>query len=198
LNTLRPRHPNTHGTKPAAFTIVEVAMALGILSFALFSLMALVPTGLNQFRGAVNATVGAQISQRVITDAQQTEFDAFIRQAETTTPDFFVLPIRYFDEQGTETTVAAREAVYQVRVRGSIPGPAEIGAGGGAFTSLPAGRGTERFRPRDSIFLTVQIVNRPHASELPVDERQLWVSKEGPISTYTTVIARNGFTAAGR
>lgn len=178
--------------------MVEVAMALGILSFALVSLMALVPMSLKQFRGSIDATVGAQISQRVITDAQQAEFDGLMNQAERTTDDFFVLPIRYFDEQGTEVMATSPDAVYQVRIRGSLPGPAEVGGVGGGFTSLPAAPGASRFRPRDSIFLTVQIVNRPRAVPLPIDERQLWTSRQGPVASYTTVIARNGYTAASR
>lgn len=169
-------------------------MALGVLSLALFSLMALVPVGLQQFGTAVNATVGAQISQRVITDAQQTEFDSLIARAETATANFFALPVRYFDEQGTEVTGGSRSAVYQARVRGSIPGPANIDSPtGGAFTSLPAGAGVSRFRPRDSTFLTVQIVNVPPGLRLPVDERLLWSTRDRKISTYTAVIARNGY-----
>jgi uncharacterized protein (TIGR02598 family) len=185
--------------RQAAFSLVEVALALGVVSFSLMALIGLVPVGLGHFRDAIDATVGSQIAQRVVTDAQQTDFDLLNAKATTATSDFFVLPIRYFDEQGSEilpgAADAANQAIYQVRVRGSQPGPADSNASGCAFTSLPAAPGAERFRPRDSVFLTVQIARRPGLMALPVDEeRQLWKAGAAPMSSYRMVITRNGYT----
>lgn len=169
-------------------------MALAIVTFALVGLLALVPVGLSNFREAMDTTLGAQIAQRVVSDAEQTDFDRLIASAEKSDTEFFVLPVRYFDDQGTEVALsdpqAALKAIYQVRVRGSQPGPADTSAGGASFTSLP---GETRFRPRDSVFLTVQVAAHPGLASLPVDEvRQLWPGRAASMTTYRAVITRNG------
>lgn len=180
------------------FSLVETALALGVAAFALIALVGVVPLGLQHFRGAIDATVGAQISQRVMTEAYQTEFEQLRATAEVVTPEFFVLPARYFDEQGNEVAAASINAVYQVRVRGSHPGPADSSQGGTGFTSLPAADDAKRFRPRDSIYLTVQVAQRPASIRLPVNDRLLWPADAAPMSIYTTVISRNGYPAPAK
>jgi uncharacterized protein (TIGR02598 family) len=182
-----------------AFTLVEVATALGITSFCLPGILGMLPLALTTFREAIDTTVSAQLAQRIVTDAEQSDFDLLIASAEKSDAQFFVLPERYFDEQGTEVQPddpnAARKTVYHVRVRGSQPGPADTNAAGGSFTSLP---GSERFRPRASAFLTVQVAWHPGLAPLPVDEaRQLWKPQPTGLSTFRAVITRNGLFAAG-
>lgn len=179
----------------AGFSLVEVAMSLAVVTFALVGILGLVPIGLGQFREAIDTTVGAQIAQRVITDAEQTDFDLLIASAQSSDASFFVLPVRYFDEQGSEVPAgdaqAAAKVIYHVRVRGSQPGPADTSAPGVGFTSLP---GAPRFRPRDTTFLTVQVAWRPGMAALPVDEAQsLWTRGAAPSSTYRAVVTRNGY-----
>jgi uncharacterized protein (TIGR02598 family) len=48
-----------------AFTLVEVVMSLGIVSFAMVGLFGMQPVGLNAFRGAISQTVEAQIVQAI-------------------------------------------------------------------------------------------------------------------------------------
>lgn len=45
---------------PRAFSLVEVTLALGIISFALVAVMGLIPTGLNTQRQAVDQSFGVQ------------------------------------------------------------------------------------------------------------------------------------------
>jgi uncharacterized protein (TIGR02598 family) len=176
-------------------------MAIAIVAFALVAMLSLLPLGMNRFRQAMDYTVGAQIAQRVITDAEQTDFDRLIASAETAGERFYVLPIRYFDEQGTEIfpedeSLSAEEAnlvIYQVRVRGSQPGPQDVGAGSSGFTSLPAADEEKRFRPRDATFLTVQVANIPGGGELAVDKDDLWRPGQAKMEYYTTIITRNGY-----
>lgn len=52
----------------AAFSLVEVTMALGIAAFCLVALLGLVPVGLNSNRNAVQQTAAASIAASVITD----------------------------------------------------------------------------------------------------------------------------------
>ncbi|MDQ3622245.1 MAG: Verru_Chthon cassette protein B [Verrucomicrobiota bacterium] len=190
----------------SGFSLVEVVLAVGIVAFGFVAVLGLLPVGMNVFRQAIDTSVSAQIVQRVVSDAQQTEFDALLNNAETTTGEFYVLPARYFDDQGNEVPVKATNGpgadestriLYWVRVRGSLPGPADpADSAGPRFTSLPSQK--SRFRSRDLSFLTIQIANNPGGAEIDVDPAtQLWAAQPGArqfaIQSFSAVIARNGY-----
>jgi uncharacterized protein (TIGR02598 family) len=108
------------GTPPIAlgryregFSLVEVVLAVGVAAFALVTLMALLPAGLNTFKGSMNTSIGTQIAERVFNDLQVTDFS----DIETTN--------RFFDEQGTELPSTASNSVkciYWVQVNIGAPG----------------------------------------------------------------------------
>lgn len=81
-----PRESFLHG----GFSLVEVALAVGIAAFAVVSLLWLLPSGLTMFRGAMESSVGARISQQVFHDVQISEFGSLQSC------------YRYFDDQGRE------------------------------------------------------------------------------------------------
>lgn len=195
-------------TLTSAFSLVETALAVGIVAFAFVGLLALLPIGLTNFRGSVDTSVGAQIFQRVVADAEQTDFDLLTGAARAGTGEFFVLPTRFFDDQGAEVVprvpgspspYEGQQIVYHAHVRGSRPGPDAVPTGGTSlFTSLPSIAAGKRFSPRDSTFLTIQIAHQPGAEPLPLDENLLWDasarrSAGAGISTYSAIITRNGF-----
>lgn len=85
------------------FSLVEVALALGILTFALVALVGLLPAGLRSFESAIDATVQTQIAQTVATRARQAKFTELEKlnlraDSDETKPeaDFF------YDDQGRE------------------------------------------------------------------------------------------------
>lgn len=84
------------------FTLVEVTVAIGITAFAGLTVLGLLPVGLSNFKQAMNATVTSQILQRVATDVGQANFDTLAASSSGPT----LLPVRYFDEQGNERTLA--------------------------------------------------------------------------------------------
>lgn len=193
--------PGTHIQPTArlvrAFSLVETALALGIVAFSLTALVALLPGGLTQFREAMNTSIEAQIFQRLVTDAEQAEFDTLFGNADAASHGFFALPTRFFDDQGSEVT--AKETgriVYQARVRVSPPGPPVVQHETQEFTSLPAGGGEARFAPRDAVFLTVQVAHYPVGKELVVGPDALWLQSGAQsalrVSTYSAVVTRNG------
>ena len=107
----------------AGFSLVEVVLAVGVVAFAFVAVLGLIPAGLTQFRQAIDTSVCAQIAQRVIMDAQQTDFDILIDRAgmptgRTTWDPYYTFrapsegeeEFRYFDEQGNEVVpvLAAR------------------------------------------------------------------------------------------
>lgn len=58
----------------AAFTLVEVVLALGIVSMAIVPMMGLLTVGLNTFHDAVNTTTETEITQQVAHDIQLGSF----------------------------------------------------------------------------------------------------------------------------
>ncbi len=102
------------------FSLIEVAISLGVVSFAFVSILSLVPLGMTTFHSAMDISVGTQISQRVVNDLQQTDFGTLINSTQ---------PVRYFDEQGQEVP-SATGAVYQVNTpSGGFAGIAGRGHG---------------------------------------------------------------------
>ncbi len=193
-----------------AFTLVEVVLAIGVIAFAFVALLGLLPIGLSTFRHAVDISVTAQIAQRVIGDAQEADFDALADHPQNVQQgEFFILPLRYFDDQGTEIDVAdsaggpsadeRSRIIYVARVRGSKPGdpdPAQHAIT--RFTLFPTSDDAPH-NPRDVTFLTIQIATNPGNRPLPIDnETQLYKSAAGgqrnQMITYSTVVARNGHT----
>ena len=197
--------PTRPFSRRGAFSLIETALALGIVAFAFVALLGLLPAGLSTFRKAIDTTVSAQIVQKIVSDAEQTDFDTLFGQAESSDANYYVLKTRYFDDQGSEVVTASGtptsaelvRILYQVRVRGSQPGPPSIGAAGPEnFTSLPQVSGP-RFHPRDSTFLTIQIANNPGNLTLKIDDLKLWsaadATKRGvSMTTQSAVVTRNG------
>lgn len=105
--------PSVH-TRLAGFSLVEVALAIAVVSVALVSILSLMSTGLGNYRKVMDTTICSQIAQRIVSDAQQTDFkvltdDANVTPKEKADPNFsFRAPskanpaFRYFNEQGNE------------------------------------------------------------------------------------------------
>jgi uncharacterized protein (TIGR02598 family) len=134
------KHPLSSSSKGRAtgFTLIEIAIAVGILAVALVALIGLLPGGMTNFRKAMDTSVTAQIAQRILLDMQQADYDTLVDTAEApvqgaslagysfTAPRWNTQQFRYFDEQGTElltsdgttlTTAQKAALVYVVNVR---------------------------------------------------------------------------------
>lgn len=194
------------------FSLVEVVLAIGVVAFAFVAIFSLLPVGMGVFREAMDTSVSAQIVQRIVSDAQQTNFDNLVdttKSGGTSSGDWFVLPLRYFDDQGSEVkvtgaTLSATQKemiVYHVRIRGSKPGAANpSGHTSDYFTSLPSTG--KRFNPRDMTILTVQIVANPAGKDLAsagiIDnakqliDAKLARTKALRVQTYSVAVTRNG------
>lgn len=199
--------------KRGGFSLVEVSLALGIVAVAFVALLGLVPTGLGNFRAAMNTQTTSEIFRRLSAELQETDFDVLLDAKVASGgggAQFYQLPLRYFDEQGQElkvvnptalTSEEAARAMYTARTRGSNPGSADpTSHSANYFTSLPATSG-QRFNPRDSTFLTVQVV-LSQGKELGslVDGSTFLIdpvaaSEAGmPVKTYSLYVTRNGYT----
>lgn len=58
----------------SAFTLVEVTIALGVVSFALLAMIGLIPTGLGSLRNSTQQSVNAQIIQQISSGLTATGF----------------------------------------------------------------------------------------------------------------------------
>jgi uncharacterized protein (TIGR02598 family) len=202
------------------FSLVEVVLAVGVVAFAFVAILGLIPAGMTQFRQAIDTTVCAQIAQRVIGDAQQTNYDELIdregmearfqtTQAWTNftfrAPTIAQPEYRYFDERGAEvvpSTEAARRRptalspaektaiVYHVLVR-VMP-----------QTRIPR-TGTGGTAGGDEVAtITIQVAHNPSNRELEIDSsapdaedsinRNLYKKTPGVnVITYAAQVARN-------
>jgi uncharacterized protein (TIGR02598 family) len=165
------------------FTLVEITLAIGIVAFGFVAILGLLPTGMSLFRRAMDCSIGAQIAQRVINDAQQTDFSVLIDGGSA---EIFTKTVRYFNDQGRELS-GPEGAVYHVNTRVLIA------------TGLPV-TGSTIINP-DLATVTIQVANNPGNQELAmVPQTFLWSgafasnpSAAGvvPMVAYSAQISRN-------
>src|SRR3954471_21956616 len=93
----------TSSAKIGGFSLVEVCLALGIVVVGFVSIIGLLPAGMDAFRASMNTSVGAQLVQRVLNEAQQTDFYTLVGGNPPQT-NYEFIPLRIYDEQGNEIT----------------------------------------------------------------------------------------------
>lgn len=160
-------------------------MSIGIVAFAFVSLLGLIPTGLGVFKQSMDYTVSAQIAQRAIADAQQTDFTSLLNGS----APVFCRNTRFFDAEGNELN-GPQGAIYHVRTRVAYP------------ISVPSSNGNIS---NDSIArVTVQVASNPgnqHLVEESADPatKLLWTGALGgqpnnraavPLFTFSAYISR--------
>jgi len=89
------------------FTLVEVTISLGIVAFAMVSLVGLLPAGLSNFRVAMSNTIEAQIVQALSEDVAATDFAHLAGLANQKFT---------FDSRGVETAANGKFAVYTASI----------------------------------------------------------------------------------
>ena len=93
------------------FSLVEVVMALGIVAFAMLSIVGLLPLGLDTVKESMNQTVTASIAQEIRGELRQISFlstntyniDALCAQTYA----------QYYTMDGIKTTASDAEAFYK-------------------------------------------------------------------------------------
>ena len=123
-----------NSARRAAFSLVEVVMAIGIMSISFVTVFGLLPTGLNTFRQSVDTSIGSQVAQHVINDAQQADFSALITDYQNTMLNADpkvgksnitgLKAYRFFDDQGNEVIPASSGAGDPTTAPGGLS-PAE-------------------------------------------------------------------------
>lgn len=216
----QPLSSRARSASSSGFTLVEVALAIGIVAFAFVTLLALVPAGSTAFRRAIDISTCGQIAQRVINDAQMADFEALVDAQELSGsegPGFtFRAPrvtksaLRYFDDQGREIIpqsgdVPSKEqrihVVYEVNTRIMPKAPIPVDKRMPQQTFVDP-----KHRARQPLAqVTVQIAHNPNGIAIPFssadasDEnepmRNLWKPTPAQagieIITYSALVGRN-------
>jgi uncharacterized protein (TIGR02598 family) len=89
-----------------AFSLVEVVLALGIVSFAFIGIIGMLPVGMSTFRQATDATVQSQITQQMVSQVAETNF-ANLNKLTTST--------YLFDDQGILVSDDSK-CIYKVAI----------------------------------------------------------------------------------
>lgn len=114
--------PNMTLNKQSAFSLVEVAMSLGITAFAMVAILGLVPIGVNSSQSAINQTAVANIATAIAADLRTTG------KTDAATPRLGISlsgsSTYYFDESGGAARSLMPNSRYQVAVSVS-PVPAD-------------------------------------------------------------------------
>jgi uncharacterized protein (TIGR02598 family) len=152
-----------------AFSLVEVTLAIGIVGFAFVSILGMLPIGLNTFHKAMDASVTAQIAQRVIGSVQQTDF-SLVANA--------IPSARYFDGEGEEVDLTKSpdaDWIYKAFVSVNKVNQSTGGIGGLSSSNLRS--------------VLVKVVNDPGKTTKSKDD--VTETQGITIQNYSAIIAEN-------
>jgi len=96
----------------SGFTLVEVVLALGVCSFALLSVMSLLPVGLDSSRHALEISRVAKAFQKVTSELTQSQFTNVA--AMTTNAYYFDYDGNTSDASGTKYTASSANKYFTV------------------------------------------------------------------------------------
>jgi uncharacterized protein (TIGR02598 family) len=193
--------------RQAAFSLIEVTLAIGIVAFAFMSILGLLPIGMNTFRQAMNTSICSQIGEQVMNDVQETDFNDLMSPASGNSSNNSGSPFllssgssatqttRYFDYRGNEltagsSTAAPQGALYWVHTRITpntiLPGSASTNAANSGNPALAT--------------VTIQIINNPGEtilSKIQTDSTTssptylLWNDPRFQTYTYSGLVSQN-------
>lgn len=125
LNPLLPSRPVPSSARVRAFSLIEVTLAVGLVSVAILAMGALMPVGLNTIKDATDNSIRAQIFSEVSSTLQSTPYNQLVDYV----GDHSDLPrALYFDRTGRDATASSASfAVLLSAPSMSYPGaPSDI------------------------------------------------------------------------
>ncbi len=161
---------SSHAT---GFSLVEICLAIGVVAFAFVGVVGLLPAGMDVYRTSMNESISTQIAQRVLNDAQQSDFASLIGGTPPQTKYYELPPVRYFDEEGNELLgTQSKDSIYHVHtVVQSTP-------------KFPDGSGQNTIPMNELATVVVQVVVNPGQRTFTKDTLTLlWNGFSGAAST---------------
>jgi len=102
-------------SKVAAFSLVELVLALGVAAFCLIAVFGLMPVGMQTNRNATSQTAATSIMAAIVADLRTTP------AAATTSPQFAITfgteKTLFFDASGQASTSLGADSRYQLNIR---------------------------------------------------------------------------------
>jgi len=102
-------------SRTAAFSLVELVLALGIVAFCLFAVFGLMPVGMQTNRNATSQTAATNIIAAIVADLRTTP------AAATTSPQFAITfetdKTLYFDASGQASISLSPDSRYQLNIK---------------------------------------------------------------------------------
>src|SRR5437879_2506210 len=114
LNRSARRPYNRSDSMAAAFSLVELVLALGVAGFCLFAVFGLMPVGMQTNRNATSQTAATNIIAGIVADLRATP------AAATTSPQFAITfgtdKTLYFDTSGQASTSLSTDSRYRLSI----------------------------------------------------------------------------------
>jgi uncharacterized protein (TIGR02598 family) len=114
LNRSARRPYNRCDSMAAAFSLVELVLALGVAGFCLFAVFGLMPVGMQTNRNATSQTAATNIIAGIVADLRATP------AAATTSPQFAITfgtdKTLYFDTSGQASTSLSTDSRYRLSI----------------------------------------------------------------------------------
>src|SRR5215207_700531 len=104
----------------AGFSLVEVAIAIGVLAVSFLALLSLVPPAHQQLKTAMDTTIAAQIARSVVSQLQAGGLGEVLRLGRmdgANAPRIANLPAQYFTATGHEVAPDELDQAYRVNTR---------------------------------------------------------------------------------
>jgi uncharacterized protein (TIGR02598 family) len=104
----------------AGFSLVELAITMGLLAVALLALLSLVPTAHQQLKTAMDTTTAAQIARSVMSEFQTAGLGEVLRLGRMEGANarrMTNLPAQYFTSTGREVAQDELDRAYHVNTR---------------------------------------------------------------------------------
>lgn len=133
------------GGKASGYSLVEVMVAVGIVSFGIIAMVSMMPSGLSTFRNSMDRSISSQIAQRIVNEARQTDFTTLIGYSGNASFEY-----RYFTDEGDEVKSGdGKTRVYAAFTE--VTNPIVITGTSGNFTNSSIAR------------IRVRVANNPRA-----------------------------------
>jgi uncharacterized protein (TIGR02598 family) len=102
-------------SRAAAFSLVELVLALGVVAFCLYAVFGLMPVGMQTNRNATSQTAATNIIAAIVADLRTTP------AAVTTSPQFAITfgtnKTLYLDASGQASTSLSPDSRYQLNIK---------------------------------------------------------------------------------